>query len=65
MHAEAAMNTSTGETDEDAEFGRGPLRRRGIAVGTTVVVVCFLDLEELGGVSPAGNVFLHRESLQK
>lgn len=42
------MDARAGEADEDAEFGGGPLRRGGAAVGAPVVGGGFLDGEELG-----------------
>lgn len=47
MHTQPAVNTSTAQADEDAEFRGSPLWRRCTAVATSVVPVCFLDLEEL------------------
>ena len=47
MYAETAVDACAGETDEDAEFGGGPLGGGGEAVAAAVVGGGFLDLEEL------------------
>ena len=49
MDAETAVVAGAGEADEDAEFGRGPLRRWGGAVGAEGVGGEALEGEELWG----------------
>ena len=47
MYAEATVDAGTGEADESAEFGRGPLWGRGVAVDACGVTREFLEGEEL------------------
>jgi hypothetical protein len=47
VDTETAVDSCAGETDEDAEFGGGPLGGWSAAVAATVIAGDFLDLEEL------------------
>ncbi len=47
MHPQSSVYARTTQTYEDAEFGRGPLRRGCPAVAAAVVRVGLLDHEEL------------------
>lgn len=50
MHTQPPMYTRTAQTNKDPELRGRPLRRRGPAVAAPVVLIGFLDLEELGGM---------------
>jgi hypothetical protein len=50
MHTQPPMYARTTQTNKDPEFGGRPLRRRRPAVAAPVVLIGFLDLEELEGV---------------
>ena len=47
MDAEAAVDAGTGQADEDAELGRGPLRGGRAAVAADIVLGFGLDGDEL------------------
>lgn len=47
MHAQAAVLAGAGQTNEYAELGRRPLRRRRVAIAADVVAGFFLKGSEL------------------
>jgi hypothetical protein len=62
VYTKTAVDSCAGEADEDAELGRSPLWRWGVAVGTAVVVVGLLDLEKLGVISNELRAFIYTYS---
>jgi len=50
MHSQPPVYARTTQTNKDPELGGRPLRRRRPAVAAPVVLIGFLDLEELGGM---------------
>jgi len=57
VNTKTTVNAGAGQADENAEFGRGPLRVRGAAVAANVVFGFFLDHRELCS--------LHRQPVNK
>jgi hypothetical protein len=47
MNSQPTVNASTGQTDEDAEFRRRPLRIGRIAIAAVIIVIGLLNREQL------------------